>query len=64
MHNIMATEKFWMVSFDGGVKCRRNSYAIYQMLPSSVTLNDPNLYFKSMPLFDIEHLYEKYKIEA
>ena len=53
-----------MVSFDGGVKCRRNSYAIYQMLPSSVTLNDPNLYFKSMPLFDIEHLYEKYKIEA
>ena len=34
----------------------KKSYAIYQMVPFSITLNDPNLDAKGMPLFDVDYL--------
>jgi len=34
----------------------RNSYAIYRMVPFSVTLNDPSPDFNGTPLFDVEYV--------
>ena len=42
-------------------KANRNSYAIYQMVPFPMTLNEPCPVFKVTPLFDAKYLTNDYR---
>jgi len=42
-------------------KVNRNSYAVYQMVPFPVTLNEPYPVFKVTPLFDVKYLANGYR---
>jgi len=39
-------------SYNGGLIVSRKSHIVYRTAPFSMTLNDPNLYFKVWPFFD------------